>query len=253
MSRSQNDFHLDENDWYYDTPQYNDTGNFDSEFTGPYTVHDVGDSSAQEALPTGIHQPTPFELINFQPHDQLNVDAPLYDYSEPYETSGLYSGQIASGSHTSESPVRDTWTSLDNEDGTKLEITTAPPSTSESSMTILPVRSKGSKGSTKIRRRKAFDLPDREKVALTRNVGACLRCRTKRVSVSFKVLEGSNSNADKLQCEFKIPCDKCIKVFGSASSAHGLCSRQELRATRFNNIGMCTIQLLLNCNLMNSI
>jgi hypothetical protein len=189
MSGSQNDFHLDENDWYYHTPQYDDTGNFDSEFTRPYAVHDVGDSSAYGAMPTGIHQPAPFGLMNFQPRDQLNEDAPLYDYPEPDGASWLSSGQIPSEFHTSESPVRDTWTSLDNEDGTRLETTTAPLNTSESSMTTLPVRSKGSKGSTKSKRRKAFDLPDREKVALTRNIGACLRCRTKRVSVSFKVAE----------------------------------------------------------------
>jgi len=242
MSGSQNDFHLDGNDWYYHTTQYDDTGNFDSESTRPYAVHDVGDSSAQEPMPTGIHQPAPFGLINFQPRDQLNVDAPLYDYAQPYGTSGSSLGQLPPDSHTPDATVVDTWTFPEQEDRIKLEPTAGLPNASENPGTEL---AEGSKRPIKSRRRKkAYDPPDREKVALTRNVGACRICRTRRVSVCFPAIQTSICKADKFQCEFDIPCDNCIKTFGSASLTHGLCSRQNLRATRFNNVGKYTPRFL---------
>jgi hypothetical protein len=83
------------------------------------------------------------------------------------------------------------------------------------------------------RTRRAFDPVRRKKIAMLREVGACSRCKARRVEVRLIIPFMNTTNY--LQCSFPGPCKPCKDAVESIKLAEHICIRQTLLNLRFGD------------------
>jgi hypothetical protein len=111
----------------------------------------------------------------------------------------------------------------------------------ETMMTTFP-----STGSTTTQKRRRYDTPRRQKVALMRKVKPCSRCRSRKIAVGLqKDRMGEIMILIHIQCKFPGPCDSCRRTAGSISLARYICIRQSLLDLRFAVSGMLALNNVL--------
>lgn len=89
------------------------------------------------------------------------------------------------------------------------------------------------------RKRKTFSISRKAEVALTRKVGACVQCKKRKEAVSLHIQPLKTLLtifANNYECHSGDPCLHCETRFGSLELAQEICIRQDLVATRFDNL-----------------
>ena len=85
------------------------------------------------------------------------------------------------------------------------------------------------------RRRRPYEQKRRIEVGMTRQVGACIRCKIMKTPVRY-IAFLINHGLIHVQCGSGTPCDRCMKLYGNPYLSQALCERQQLLHVRLGSL-----------------